>query len=460
MSDTSSTPRPRRIRSAFGLALTLGGIASLLWSGPAAAGSRVAAGERPQPPRQLVHSPSGHFLGAIPSTLHTQVLRTTPNGSPPLLYHGGPVVHASRAYAIFWVPSGYYYPVGAKGEVAQYFTDVATDSWKTSNVYGALTQYCQGIATGASSCPAASSSFISNNVSYGGSATVTTAYPASGCPKYTLGSGLSSKVCLTDAQVKNEINSVVSAKGWPRGLGSEFFLFTPPTVGQCQDAAGNSCFDPDFPPPNYPGYCGYHSWITSPQTLYAVQPWADITGCLYSYQVPDSPYPNDDGGDPLVNLISQEHNETMSDPLGTGWYDTNPYTGTFENGSECAFLSLATHYNGIGDYSQTINGDQYLMQAEWSNRAKNCVETNTYPQPTGTFTATAGSTAHSENFAASVTDTDDTSFVYSWTFGDGTTSTLAKPSHTYAAAGAKTVTLTVFDAHGDQLHVVKAVTIS
>ena len=48
---------------------------------------------------------------------------------------------------------------------------------------------------------------------------------------------------------------------------------------------------------------------------------------------------------------------------------------------------MTTKYNGIGDYSQTINQDQYLMQAEWSNRAKNCVLTNTVAQPTASFTA-------------------------------------------------------------------------
>ena len=34
---------------------------------------------------------------------------------------------------------------------------------------------------------------------------------------------------------------------------------------------------------------------------------------------------------------------------------------------------------------------------------------------------------------------------YSWDFGDGTTSTAANPTHTYTAAGAKTVRLTVSD---------------
>ena len=57
---------------------------------------------------------------------------------------------------------------------------------------------------------------------------------------------------------------------------------------------------------------------------------------------------DDDGADPIISVMSHEHNETMSDPLGTAWYDGSGY----ENGDECAWLDLATQFNGIGDYSQ------------------------------------------------------------------------------------------------------------
>ena len=39
-------------------------------------------------------------------------------------------------------------------------------------------------------------------------------------------------------------------------------------------------------------------------------------------------------------------------------------------------------------------------------------------------------------------------YTFSWTFGDGSTSELANPTHTYAAAGVYTTTMTVIDADG------------
>jgi serine protease len=418
-----------------------------------AAGACAVAGAVPASgATTVVHNPHGHFLGVLPSTLHHKTLTTgIANGTPPLTYHGGSVVHSSKVYAIFWKPSGTYIPVGYQSQIAQYFTDVAADSWKTSNVYASLTQYCQGVATGATGCTSASNDFSSYNVAWGGSFVDTAAYPTTGnCPNYTLGDSSNSTTCLSDAQIQAEVNKVVAAKKWATGMGTEFFVFTPPHVGQCQDQAGTACYDPEFSN----GYCAYHSNIGN-TTLYAVQPWADLSGC--QYPTTNNPYPNDDGADTTINVVSHEHAETISDPLGTAWWDSAGY----ENGDECAWLSLNTKYNGIGDYSQTIHADEYLMQSEWSNRANNCVLTNTYPKPAASFTtAAAASPAHTINFTLTRSDSDDTTFRYVWNFGDGTTSTLQNPSHTYAAAGSKAVTVTVFDAHGDQAHVAKTITVS
>lgn len=58
------------------------------------------------------------------------------------------------------------------------------------------------------------------------------------------------------------------------------------------------------------------------------------------------------------------------------------------------------------------------------------------------------------------TDTGSTISSYAWTFGDGSTSTVANPSHTYTAAGTYTVTETVKDALGKTNTATNSVSVS
>ena len=426
----------RRVRATI---VAVAGTAVII-AGPVPAGVR-AAGHLPRHAAPGAHNPRGRFLGVVPTTPRRAA--TSPNGTPPLTYHGGPVQHSSAAYAIFWAPKGSSLPAPYRTAVTQYFSDVAADSYGTGNVYASSTQYYD--LTG----PNSSKAWVSYDADEAGSSTVHDALPASGCPNYRLPTGTTS-ACLTDAQIQHEVSSVVAARKWPRGLGSEFFLFTPPGLGVCFDAGGADCYGSSSG-----GFCAYHSWIGgSPPTLYAAQPFAAIDGCEYA--TPHGPLPNGDVADAVLNVVSHEHNETMTDPLGTGWFDSSGA----ENGDECAWLPVSTTWNGYGDFDQTIHADDYLLQQEWSNRAGACVSRNTYPQPTASFSVSSSPTAGSPVvFTSSASDTDDTTFTYAWTFGDGGASTSPSPTHTFQAPGSYPVSLVVFDAHGDQRLVRKTVSV-
>src|SRR5205814_5354635 len=57
-------------------------------------------------------------------------------------------------------------------------------------------------------------------------------------------------------------------------------------------------------------------------------------------------------------------------------------------------------------------------------------------------------------------DPDGSITAYTWTLGDGATSTAQNPSHTYAAGGTYTVTLTVTDNQGATGSTSKTVTVA
>ena len=79
-------------------------------------------------------------------------------------------------------------------------------------------------------------------------------------------------------------------------------------------------------------------------------------------------------------------------------------------------------------------------------------------QAGGPYSGTAGSAISFSSTGSS--DPDGSIATYSWTFGDGATSSQANPSHSYAAAGSYTATLTVTDNQGAQATDQAAVTVA
>lgn len=78
--------------------------------------------------------------------------------------------------------------------------------------------------------------------------------------------------------------------------------------------------------------------------------------------------------------------------------------------------------------------------------------------PTANFTYTT--LDFTVSFTDTSTDADGTIAAWNWTFGDGTTSALRNPTHTYAAAGTYSVSLTVTDDDGATDTATKTLTLS
>jgi PKD repeat protein len=132
-----------------------------------------------------------------------------------------------------------------------------------------------------------------------------------------------------------------------------------------------------------------------------------------------------------------------TDPDGT----IASYAWTFGDGGTSTLQSPSHTYQSVGSYTATLtvtdNGG-----ATGSATVNITVGTNQPPTATASATPTSGRSPLAVAFTGSGTDPDGTIASYAWTFGDGGTSTLQSPSHTYQTAGSYTATLTVTDNGG------------
>jgi hypothetical protein len=263
-------------------------------------------------------------------------------GSTNLQYNGGPVMHSDANYAIYWEPAGYSTSSTYKSIVNGYFTNVAAASGATTNDYSVATQYYDG------------SGHIAYSATSGGSTVDTDPFPSSGCIATSGGP------CISDSQLQTEVSKVVAAHGWPKGLGAEYFVYFPPGVTTCMDVTSIEC--------SGNVYCAYHSSLGSGSStiLYANMPYDGVSGC------DSGEHPNGDaGGDDEVNVTSHENIETITDPLGTAWYDASGQ----EIGDKCNFNFGSPLGGPAGaEYNEQISSGNYWMQMEWSNASSGCVQ--------------------------------------------------------------------------------------
>ena len=327
----------------------------------------------------------GHILGLIPplelTTSNGQVTNSAPT-SGSLYYNGGPVMTTSTVYTIFWQPAGYQLPSGYAANMNQYFKDLQATNGKNTNTYDNATQYYQESGS--------TKQYVQEHTTFAGSTVDTDALPPLdpvNCPDTPVAADnggtnppSTTAGCVTDQQVQQEISAVVKAKGWPVSNTTEFFMFTAPNIGTCFPAtveeAGTSVTAPLC---SFSYFCAYHSAYfdstvnANSQIIYSNMPYAAQTaGNPLTCDV--GSYPNGNPSDPEINVTSHEHNESITDPFGTGWWDSNSNDAGagYENGDMCAW-DFGNVYGPDGaQYSQTINGHHYLMQTEWDNTTEGC----------------------------------------------------------------------------------------
>ena len=405
-----------------------------------------------------------------------------------LAYGGGPVLHSSAPYLVFWTPSGESIPASSRALMERYLTDVAGDSGRSSNVFGVLRQYYD--RTG----------FADYRQAFNSARQVifdTHPYPSRDkafCPEV---SGFY-PTCIADDQIQAELQRLVTADRLPTaGSASAAFpagsaparlaahapiylVVLPSDVEVCGSLGGRCTGD------QVGAYHGNFVDSRGDVVLYAWLPlWPLRAGSvLFPYPKGVGPVdgtsvvqsPNHDAiTDELINLLSHEDSETITNPLnGGGWFDTGAAKN--EVGDKCEFYTAAKLGPGFGSspwafrptlggsetagtlYTQLINGHPYYTQSEWSNGDRNCKMQPSPARIGPRFAVTQGRHRAATSLTFSPAGSTSTYPLSSatWNFGDGSQTgfftgkaALTPVTHHYRVAGGYTVTLTLVDNRGN-----------
>jgi hypothetical protein len=344
----TATPRPTATRASCAHAAPARAVAAIAWAGRR--GQRLACD-------------NGNGTGGAtpPSGAY--------NGTPPLLFHGGPLVGVSTpgeltVTPIYWVPSGFSMSSSYKNTITRFIKDAAADSGKPTNVFSSNTQYTT-----------ASNAKLKYLIHAGAAATVTAAYPANGCtpdsgPIWSDNTPYSK--CITNDQLLSEALSYVTAHSLPNDMAHLYMFFLPKGVETCftstTAAGGGTCSLT-----THPGFCGYHAFAAPPLVANMNYAYVDSpTGYTCSSDAGSNTggnqTPNGDiEADTEISVASHEISETITDPTGQAYYDTAGY----ENGDECSYIygdSVSVLGTQGAKYNQTINGHHYFVQQEFSNQ--------------------------------------------------------------------------------------------
>ncbi len=277
----------------------------------------------------LVPSQPHYFLQEGKTT--TGTLASAPSND--VFYHGGPTMHISISYAIFWLPSGnsFEQSPGTDSAYMSLINRFLNDTSGTS-YYNILNQYPDNI----------NGTPIDRSV-LGGSYLDTTPYPVAGTQANP----------LHDSDIQAEVTNAIKANNWVPGPNKIFHVFTGYGIESCYDTTNREC--------TFTVYCAYHSFFTqgSQSIIYSNMP--DFNGPSGHCTPRQRPFPNGDSyADPEVNILSHELFEAVSDPLLNAWTDS---FGS-EIGDKCSWNFDNVNSDGS---NLVLNGHKYLVQLEWSN---------------------------------------------------------------------------------------------
>jgi PKD domain len=315
---------------------------------------------------------------------------------------GAPVMHSSAIYAIYWDPE-YGYHGDWEHSINTFMQRLGTASGSLGTVNAVTEQYTDK-----------SNSRAAFSTSFRGAYSDVKQFPFNGCTDPDVSIGFPDKeaqkdnvACLTDAQLRQELQTFIAAYHLPTGMGTIYYLLTPPGVTVCVDKGeSTSAYCSDNAPATASAghsFCSYHSFVNpnnAPEgdgstVIYSVIPWtvgglgdAHLADEAPGYECQDGGYdptsepieqleekphqqePNQEAAhvgpdgaydsglaDLIINQVNVEQRNTITNPLLDGWQDS---AGN-EVVDECRnfFASTLGGSSEVGAKSPTGAGNLY-----------------------------------------------------------------------------------------------------
>jgi len=263
-------------------------------------------------------------------------------GAKNLMSNGGAIQAAPVVYISFWGPewadttfsSGGYTYAQATTYNTDFFGSVGGSNWN-----GIVTQYCEGVAKGTTTCPS-SATFITNNPGQlAGSWNDPTAVPSS-----------PTQANIVDAAKRLAAHFNVSAAGQANAT---FMVFTPHNKSMNGFAATGG------------NWCAWHSSTTnnSAAFAYAYIPYIPDAGtsCGQNFINKTNNTYGNGWFDGFSIVAGHEYSEAETDPFpSSGWVDRQGA----ENADKCAWSSKSANIS--------LGSHVYAVQPTWDNSISGC----------------------------------------------------------------------------------------
>lgn len=354
-------------------------------------------------------SPAGAIVTEVPTLAGTVKIGAQPRstelfaGAPVGKFANGelvngeghPVMHSNATYAIYWDPA-YYYHGDWQHLIDTFLQNVGSESGTLGDVFSIDEQYTDKSNQRAAYTSSFRGAYVDTN-GYPKTKNCTDpdtlfTYPDKEAEKDNI-------ACITDKQIREQLEEFITKHGLQTGMGTVFFLLTPPGVTVCADEGGVATSHCSDTLESANGFCSYHSAIspTNPTEgnaetiLYDVIPWsagglgdANLHDQAPGYECqdggldptskptekPESPRhqqePNQlpvgtrgpDGSfdtglaDLIINQVAVELQNTITDPLLNAWQDS---AGN-EAVDECRNFFALTLGGSVGTQENTEAG--------------------------------------------------------------------------------------------------------